>query len=105
MSIEEKSIEIDQFVDKLLEEKNLPELGPEVLAEMKKDLVSRVEDRINTALIFNMSPEQLQRFNQLLDSDNESETQAFLKTEIPDLETVIASALINFRATYLGLNS
>lgn len=105
MNIEEKSLEIDQFVDKLLEEKQLPDLGSEVLAQMKNDLISRVEDRINAALISNMSPDQLQRFDALLDTDNESETQAFLKSEIPDLETIIASALINFRATYLGLNT
>jgi hypothetical protein len=72
---------------------------------MKKDLTSRVEDRINAALIANLNPEQMKQFNDILDTDNESQTQEFLKSQISDLETVIAGALINFRATYLGLNS
>lgn len=105
MKNDQDSIELDRYVDKLLEEANLPDLAPEIIAQMKADLLSRVEDRINAALISNMTPDQMKQFDALLETNNDSEVQQFLKDTIPDLETVIATALISFRSTYLGANA
>lgn len=105
MKNEQNPAELDQFVDKLLEEAKLPDLAPEVIAQMKSDLLSRVEDRINAALISHMDAEQMKQFDQLLEANSDSEVQQFLKDAIPDLETVIATALISFRSTYLGTNA
>ena len=38
---------LDQFVDGLIKERNIGNLAPEVLEQMKKDLRERVDDRIN----------------------------------------------------------
>lgn len=105
MNNHQSSLELEQFVDKLMEEKQLPELTPEIKAQMKSDLISRVEDRINAALIANMNAEQMKQFDTVLEANEEAEVQQFLKDAIPDLETVLATALINFRATYLGFNA
>jgi Arc/MetJ-type ribon-helix-helix transcriptional regulator len=105
MKIDQKSPHLEQFVDKLIEEKKFPNLDDEVLAQLRADLMSRLEDRINAALISNMTYEQLQEFDKLLERNNELEVQNYLRQAIPDLETVIATALINFRSTYLGLNA
>ncbi len=105
MNNEQNSMELEQFVDKLLEEKQIEGITPEIRAQMKLDLLSRVEDRINAALIANMNPDQMKEFDALLETNNETEVQQFLKTNIPDLETVLATALINFRATYIGTNA
>lgn len=103
MENQQNSLSLDQFMDKLLQEKQLPELSPEVMAEMKSDLMSRVEDRINAQLIASMNPDQLAAFTNLLEEDNDQKTQEYLKSNIPDLENVVATALLNFRNTYLGL--
>lgn len=102
---QENDLNLEQYVDKLLSEKQLPDLGPEVIAQMKSDLLSRVEDRINAALIEHLNSDQMKEFDTLLETNNEAEVQEFLKRSIPDLETVIATALINFRAIYLGTNT
>lgn len=102
---QENDLNLEQYVDKLLSEKQLPDLGPEVIAQMKSDLLSRVEDRINAALIEHLNSDQMKEFDTLLETNNEAEVQEFLKRSIPDLETVIATALINFRAIYLGTNA
>lgn len=105
MENQQNSLNLEQYVDKLLSEKQLPDLGPEVIAQMKSDLLSRVEDRINAALIEHLNPDQMKEFDSLLETNNEADVQDFLKRAIPDLETVIATALINFRAIYLGTNA
>ncbi len=105
MENQQNSLNLEQYVDKLLSEKQLPDLGSEVVAQMKSDLMSRVEDRINAALIEHLNPDQMKEFDVLLETNNETEVQDFLKRAIPDLETVIATALINFRAIYLGTNA
>lgn len=105
MKIDQSSFELEQFVNKLLEEAALPDLGPEVISQMKSDLLSRVEDKINAALISHMNTDQMKQFDVLLEANNDSEVQQFLKDAIPDLETVIATALISFRSTYLGISA
>jgi hypothetical protein len=100
----DQSQELATFVDKLVAEKQITDVSEEVLAQMKEDLLSRVEDRINAELIAVLSPEQMAEFDKIMDSGDQGQMQDYLKQAIPDLETVVASALIKFRATYLGIN-
>ncbi len=100
----DQSQELAAYVDKLIAEKQITDVSDEVLAQMKADLLSRVEDRINAELIAVLSPEQMAEFDKIMDSGDQSQMQNYLKQAIPDLETIVASALIRFRATYLGIN-
>ena len=92
------------FVDRLVAEKKFPEtLETEVLNEIKADLLSRVEDRINGVIINNLSEEQLDEFNKLLDGKaTDKAVQEFCSKNIPDLAQLIASELIVFRNSYLS---
>src|SRR3990167_3870095 len=95
---------IDQFVDRLTLEKGLTRLEPEVLAQMKSDLKERVEDKINAVIVEKLPKELLADFEKLLSEDaSEKETQKFCQENIPNLDSVLASALLDFRNIYLNL--
>lgn len=92
------------FVDSLVAEKKFPEtLEPEVIAEIKSDLLSRVEDRINGVIVNNLSSEKIEEFTHLLDGEADTkEMQEFCLNNIPNLAQLIASELIVFRNSYLS---
>lgn len=98
-----KDMDLEVFVDKLLEDKKLPEgLSQDVLNEMKKDLLKMVESRINATILANLSEDQMNEFSDLLDSDDEIKIQKYLENAIPDLAQILASELIVFKQIYLG---
>lgn len=92
---------LDQFVDRLIKERNVGNLAPEVLEQMKKDLRERVDDRINVATVQYVPAEKLADFEKLLDNGTDAEVQTFLASAIPNFNEVIAKELLDFRATYL----
>lgn len=93
-----------QFVNKLVEEKKIAEdVGPDVLEEIKNDLFERIEDRINAMILEKIPPHKLEEFEEKLGSDSDSDLQSFCEENIPNLDQEIASELLAFRQTYLGL--
>lgn len=99
MTTQMQSIEI--FVDKLVEEKGFPELDSEVIVQIKKDLLDRVEDCINAAILEHMPEGKMKEFDALLDGANEKEIQVFCNDNIENLDEVIAKALVRFKEVYL----
>lgn len=98
------NIDLKMFVDRLVEEKKYPaDLEKEVIDQIKADLLSRVEDRVNMVIIGNLSEEKLGEFNKLLDSNvSDEDMQKFCADNIPGLPQLIASELIVFKETYLS---
>jgi hypothetical protein len=92
---------LDEFVDRLIKEKNIANVLPEVLEQMKKDLRERVDDRINVGIVKYVPPDKLANFEKLLDNGTDAEVQAFLAGAIPDFSEVIAKEFLDFRTTYL----
>ncbi|MEI8269882.1 MAG: DUF5663 domain-containing protein [bacterium] len=94
---------IEDFVKKMLEEKGFDKQEPEVVEEMKKDLLKRVEERIHAVIVSNLPEEKLKEFTEMLNKDiGDEEMQNFCTTNIPGLDQLIASELIVFRQTYLS---
>lgn len=93
---------INVFIQRLIEEKKFENQDAEVLAQIKNDLTERVEDRINATILENMPPGKLMDFDQIMDSEDMEKIQAFCQANIPDLENIIAQALVEFRNTYLN---
>lgn len=96
-------LNIDQFVDRLVEEKGFEGVESEVLEQIKKDLKVRVENRINASILEHMPSERLEELEKLLDDGSQEKIQAFCEKHIPDLPSVIANALIGFRQIYLNI--
>lgn len=101
---ENETLDLVAFVDRLVEEKKYPaDLEKEVINEIKKDLLSRVEDRVNAVIISNLSEEKLEEFTKLLDSDiSDEKMQKFCSDNIPNLAQLIATELIVFKQTYFS---
>jgi len=102
--MDKNNMDLKMFVDRLVDEKKFPEnLEKEVVDQIKSDLLSQMEDRINALIINNLSPEKLQEFNKLLDEDiSDEKMHEFCSSNIPDLDQKIASELIVFKQTYLS---
>lgn len=94
---------IDQFVDRLVEEKGFANVEADVLERIKKDLKDRIEDRINASILEHLPPVRLEEFEKLLDESSQEEVQAFCEKHVPDLPAVVANAFIGFRQLYLNI--
>lgn len=99
-----ESLDLNMFVDRLIEEKKYPaDLEKEVVEQIKKDVLSRVEDAVNMIIISNLPEEKLEEFNKLADSGiTDAEMQKFCSDNIPNLAQLIATELIIFKQTYLS---
>ena len=53
---------LEAFVDKLIDEKGLSSMADDVLKQMKEDLLSRVEDRVNAEMLETLPPHPLESF-------------------------------------------
>lgn len=94
---------LDTFVDSLIEEKGMSDLDPRMLAEMKNDLLNRIEDRLNMIIIKNMPGVNIAEFEKMMD-DNipDEDLQKYCEEKIPDLTALVAVDLAKFRDVYLG---
>lgn len=92
----------EQFIERLIEEKGLSDVDPDIQIELKKDLAQRAEDRINAELIEHIPADKLEEFAKVASDKSDAEVHAYCKQTIPDFDQVVAAALLNFRRTYLG---
>lgn len=102
MDTSNESKALEQFVDRLIEEKQLSNLEPEVLGRLKEELRQRAEDRIKAAIFENIPEERLPEFDQLLQAGDAAALQSFVSAALPNLSEVTAQALLDLRASYLG---
>ncbi|OGL70740.1 hypothetical protein A3C17_00810 [Candidatus Uhrbacteria bacterium RIFCSPHIGHO2_02_FULL_53_13] len=96
---------LEAFVDKLIDEKGLSSMADDVLKQMKEDLLSRVEDRVNAEMLETLPADRVESFEALLNEESSSgdDVAAFLKEYVPNFDEVLANALMGFRHTYLNL--
>lgn len=97
-----ENLTLDSFVDGLIEEKGLGTLDPEVRDQVAHDLKSRVEDRINAAIITHVPQDKIAEFNTLLDEGSETKIHEFITASVPKGDETIAETLMSFRSTYLN---
>jgi flagellar motor switch protein FliG len=91
-----------QFVDRLLEEKGTDGLDPEVVDQMRKDLLERVSERVDVAVLELLPIEKLPELNTLLDTGTDKEVSDFYMANIPNFPDELAKALFSFRSLYLS---
>lgn len=100
--MENKNKSLDEFVDRLVREKGIRVEEDSILAQVKKDLLERVEDRINATILQHMPADKLQEFNELLEFAREEEIQEYCQKNIPNLDEIVARELLDLRDTYLN---
>ncbi len=92
---------IEEFVDQLLAEKGVQE-SPEVMAQIKADLVESVEDRVNAMILASLEEEDLSAFEEILSTGTPEQIQAFVKERVSDIDERVAIELLEFKTKYLG---
>lgn len=92
---------IDEFVNQLVAEKGFADKDPEIVAQIKADLLERINDRVNAMIINNMPEDALDGFEKAIDMGGK-EGQDYARKYIPDLDEKVASALLSFKSTYLS---
>lgn len=96
---------IQNFINKLITEKGANDVPEEVKTQLKADLMERIEKVINLKIIENLDEENLTKFENKLDYGTDSDVQNFLKEAIPNIDNLVAEALLDFRQKYLGLTA
>ncbi len=96
------AMELEGFIDDLMAEKGFDTEEPEVVVQIKADLLESVERRINAMIVTNLPPDDLSAFESVLDSGSEEAIQAFVTERIPGLDQKVALELLNFRTAYIG---
>jgi hypothetical protein len=93
---------LNDYVDRLVAEKGFNEKDPEVIAQLKADLLDRVETRIDAMIADTLPAEVLPEFETVLEQGNTEDVQDFVKKHIPDIDEKVASELLTFRTIYLS---
>ena len=84
---------IEEYVNRLVEDRGFNEQDPEIIAQIKTDLLDRVENTINAMIIANLDSEKLPMFNKVLEDGSEEEIQNFVKSNIPKIDEKVAAEL------------
>ena len=92
---------LDSFVDNLIQEQGADRLlSEEALKEFRDDLLKNIINRINVSIVENLPEEKLEEYQDVLSKSKEEQTD-FLKTNLPNLDKIIAQELIEFRKLYV----
>ncbi len=95
--------DIPTFVDSLIEAKGLSYLDESVLAEMKNDLTTRIENRIHAIIASNIPESVHAEFEKLVASKaSDEEVQKFCLEKVPNLQSLVAADMAEFQSVYLG---
>ena len=95
---------LDDYAETLLKEKNYQTLTPAMREELKKDILSRVQDFIIARVINKLSDEQVNEMNALLDTDpSDEQIMSFVSKSLNNSDKFISDTLFQFRQTYLGM--
>ncbi|MFA7119331.1 MAG: DUF5663 domain-containing protein [Sphaerochaetaceae bacterium] len=94
---------LDKFVDELLAAQGIDQLEVEVRDQLVKDLTDRLNDRLEAAMVAELSEDKLPELEALLDRQaGAEELQKFFAENIIDLPAVLARELAAFRQSYLS---
>lgn len=98
------SDELDQFVENLLAEKNLPSMDDAVRIQLVADLKQRLLDQINRALIDALSDEKLNDFNAMLDDESitDERIEQFMAESGINVKQITLQTMLRFSELYLG---
>lgn len=97
---------VEQFVDQLIDEKELGVEG-DVRTALKMDMMERLLDQIDKAAINALPEDKAIELADKLDDENFSDEQvtAFMRDSGLDLERIALETMLQFRLLYLGKNA
>lgn len=92
-----------KFIDTLIDAKlNGTEIDPDVRATLHRDLLTRLEDQIIHSILNLLTEVQQMELEHLVDSNQFTKIEEYLTSRGIDLNRVLAGAMAEFQAAYLG---
>ena len=96
-------VEIKSFLEEVLGEANIESPTPELKEAMIGDLSGRLEQWLMMTVAKQLKPEDGVALEKLLEKRvTQEEIQSFLVQRVPDIEAIIAQAMLDFKNAYLG---
>lgn len=103
MSVSGVTPQVQLFLENLLQDAGLNFTDPEAKRAVINDLNSKLEDFLEVVVEENLSDQDLVEYFQLLLSDTDKgQLEQFLQTKIPNLDMLLAGAMLEFREVYLS---
>ena len=95
---------IDDFLESLLNDKGITDVDPEIRAELKEDMKTRLMDQINRAAIMELSEEKAAELADLVDDPefNDEKMANFMQESGVNLTEAALDTMLKFRGFYLG---
>lgn len=90
------------FINGILDQKLPPDTDKSIRGQLRNDLLHRLENKLNHAVIAELDDEQLKQLDQLADTKQADKVVGFLQQAGVDLPTVTARVMAEFQAIYLG---
>lgn len=86
------------FADCLIEQKYVSGLDEAGYETIRQELIERVNREISEVIFDNLSSDQLEEMENLLDEEDGRRTAAFLRDAIPDLRRLILKRLVSLKS-------
>lgn len=95
---------IDDFIESILNDKGVTDVGPEIRVELKEDMKKRLIDQINKAAVMQLSEEKAAELATLIDDPNftDEKMTEFMQNSGVNLPEVTLDTMLKFRGLYLG---
>lgn len=92
-----------KFIDTIIDAKlNGVELEPDVRTTLHHDLLVQLEDQITHDILSLLNSQQHLELEQLVDTDQIDKIEEYLTQRGIDINRVLAGAMADFQAAYLG---
>ena len=95
---------IGDFIDRMLQEKDLSTVPDDVRMELKRDLEQRLLDQIDRAVLVALPEDKAVELSAKLDDENFTNDDAaeFIKNSGVDMQSIALETMMRFRELYLG---
>lgn len=96
--------ELDSFVEKLIDDKNIEGLTPEGRAQIAGELKDELVQQINRAILMELPDEKLDEIDKKLDSGEmkPEDLSGIVENSGVDVAKITMETLLYFKAFYLG---
>lgn len=95
---------VDEFISQLLVDKGITDLEPEVEADLKAEMKTRLMDQINKAAVMQLSEEKAAELAGMVDNPDftDEKVTEFMQNSGVNLTEVALDTMLKFRSLYLG---
>lgn len=93
---------LETFADQLIAARNLEISDPDILREIREDLLDRMEIQLNAGILASIPEHALPEFDRLMEQDDTAAIHAFISRHIPNIQAKVANILLEFRNAYLA---